>query len=257
MGCGVSKKVHEDAIGARDQKISELKSELRESQKQKKTMVPKAELEALEQQTRQEREHQQSEYEQLFLETQAKHEEAIVELNKQIQAEQQRSDELEQEILRLSHLITVASLAMQTVPSYPTNEEDFNKAIDDPPIENVEEDVHNAIVSKETILPGPLQQALEQYRQNIREVEMMKFAVKLSQDKVTDYWKKVQEHETALIEQRKILLKIENQNEQLKVKNSALKDKNYKRSQAQSMSPKRAGPAIHDTQLHQFEFVTT
>jgi hypothetical protein len=45
----------------------------------------------------------------------------------------------------------------------------------------------------------------------------MQTAVQHSQSKVTEYWQKVQAQENLLLEQRKMILSVENRNEQLKL----------------------------------------
>jgi hypothetical protein len=54
-------------------------------------------------------------------------------------------------------------------------------------------------------------------QQALRDIAQMQSAVQHSQLKVTEYWQKVQAHENLLMDQRKLILSVENQNEQLKL----------------------------------------
>lgn len=68
--------------------------------------------------------------------------------------------------------------------------------------EEVSEDVHKVITQKDCdILPEGIQNAIGDFQDNMRNMKAMQEAVAQSQDKVTEYWKKVQAHEALLLEQ--------------------------------------------------------
>jgi len=138
-------------------------------------------------------------------------------------AEQAKSTTLEAERQTLEHKIAVAGKALKHVVDYPLEKEEIEQAKQAVPLHpDVDEDTHHALTSQpDTILPEDLQMAVQAFQQSMRDIQKMQSAVQHSQTKVTEYWQKVQAQENELMDQRKQILQVENQNEQLKIGQTA------------------------------------
>lgn len=75
---------------------------------------------------------------------------------------------------------------------------------------------YNAILGRSTSeLPNSIVVGIDASRARIKENEVMRRAMQQAQDKVTEYWKRLERHETEAMEQQKAMLVLQNQNEVL------------------------------------------
>jgi len=134
-------------------------------------------------------------------------------------AEQARTATLEEQRQALEHTIEVAGKALKHVVDYPLEKDEIERAKLAVPLHpEVDEDTHHVLTNQEdTILSEDLQTAVQAFQQSMRDIQKMQSAVQHSQTKVTEYWQKVQAQENELMDQRKQILQVENQNEQLKM----------------------------------------
>eukprot|EP00039_Didymoeca_costata_P030042 m.27667 g.27667 ORF g.27667 m.27667 type:complete len:258 (-) comp7919_c0_seq1:84-857(-) len=257
MGCGVSKQVHQEEIETREAEIARLNQVLQERDNEISGMVPREELEAVRSQAEEQLAEGDAERERELQNAQLYHNQEIAKIEEAVEAERLERQELEKKIEILSKTLHVTSGALRHVSEYPVDEHELEEAkTKPPPIPDVDTDIHKAIVNDESILPTDIQEAVTVVQENMREIENMKAAVKMSQDKVAEYWKRVVEHETALIELKKRMLIVENQNEQLKLKATS-----PRRRLSSTTPPKSASPSpphkLGTAAIHQYEFVTS
>jgi len=253
MGSGVSKQVHETTVAElqaenaqtrqqKDAEIAELRDQLeqkeRSIQEQERIIEADREEQAQLQRTQSELLDVKEQYEAQIAETAAQIQSAAdahAELESsladlQSQYEDEKANH-EQDKAELNHTIELAQQAFQALPAYAKQiEENLDLTTVKPMSPDINEEVHNAITQRDnSILPEGINDAIGQFQDNMRNLKAMQAAVAQSQDKVTEYWKKVQAHEALLLEQKRHILSIENKNEQLKMNKATKKMQKFEK----------------------------
>jgi len=253
MGAGVSKKVHEETVAElqaenaqtrqqKDAEIAALKDQLAQKeqsiQEQERTIAAEQEEHAKLQRTQSELLDVKEQYEAQIAETaaqiqsaadaQAGLEASLADLQSQYEDEKAKH---EQDKAELNHTIDLAQQAFQALPAYAQQiEENLDLTAIQPMSPDIDAEVHTAITQRDnSILPDGINDAIGQFQDNMRNLKSMQAAVAQSQDKVTEYWKKVQAHEALLLEQKRHILSIENKNEQLKMNKATKKMQSSRR----------------------------
>jgi hypothetical protein len=145
------------------------------------------------------------------------------------------------EIEQLKLAITTFSDAIIRGPELPCTDAEVKTAASTPPVNlpkgALAAETYNAALGRSTDLPSEVVAGIDASRAQLKENAVMRRAMQQAQDKVTEYWQRLQRHETDTLEQKKAILTLENQNEVLqKSQPSKLKGKELFKQKAKMIS---------------------